>query len=666
MCSRAHHQASRLVTVLVAILAVATDRASLAAEGPVSFRRDVMAVLSKAGCNSGPCHGNQNGKAGFKLSLRGEDPDGDYAALTRELGGRRTNPFEPDESLVLLKATARLAHEGGLRFRPDTPEYTLLRAWIEAGTPDDPPDAPRLQRLEVSPTETTLIEPDGEVQIRVRAVFSDGSRRDVRRLAVFEPVHRHATVSPDGTVRRARFGEETILVRYLDQQVPVQVTFVPRRPGFKWSHPRENNYVDTEIFAKLRRLRMNPSSDCDDLVFLRRVSLDLLGVPPTGAEARRFAADPSPDKRARLVEELLHRPEFADFWALKWSDVLRNEEKVLDPKGTKLFHRWVRDSLAANKPLDQFARELVAGTGSTYTNPPANFYRALRDPTARSEAVAQLFLGTRLGCARCHNHPFDRWTQTDYYDWADVFAGVQYRIVENTRRDGLDTHEFVGEQIVFESGEGRVKNPRTGRPAQARLLGTDTPMTLAVLEPPAAPKGPPGSAPPASARLEKLAAWLTGPENGQFARAQVNRVWFHLMGRGLVEPIDDFRATNPASHPGLLDRLAMDFARHKFDLRWLLRFLMSSRTYQLSSAPTPDNAEDEVNYSHVLPRRLTAEQLLDAQHQALGLPAEFQGQPVGIRASQLPEGSPVRRNELRSGSPEKFLALFGKPARLLT
>ena len=651
--------ARRLSALLVVLCSV--ELASVA-EDSVSFRQDVMAVLSKAGCNSGACHGNQNGKAGFKLSLRGEDPDFDYGALSRDMFARRTNPSDPDQSLILLKPTTQLGHEGGQRFRQDSEQYDILRRWIAAGMFDDPSDAAKLLQLEVSPQEKILVEPVEKVQLQVRAVFSDGSKRDVRKLAVYEVTTRAAKVSADGIVSRERIGEDVILVRYLDQQTPVRLAFVPRRADFRWARTPSANYIDDQVFAKLRRLRMSPSELCTDTEFLRRAYLDLLGILPTAEEARAFV-DQSPrdgrsrlalkgNKRERVIEELLERPEFADFWALKWADILRNEEKVLDPKGIKIFHRWIRDSLAQNKPVDQFVREIVSGIGSTYSNAPANYYRALREPTARSEATAQLFLGTRLGCARCHNHPFDRWTQADYYDWADVFAKVQYQVVENNRRDGLDKHEFVGEQIVYETGEGEVKNPRTGKPAQARLLGTSVPMVPAKTNTPAQ-------------RLDRLAAWLTSAQNELFAKAQVNRVWFHLMGRGLVDPIDDFRATNPASHPALLDQLSADFVQHGFDLRWLIRLITTSRTYQLSSEPTSTNQDDEMNYSHALPRRLTAEQLFDAQHRVLGVAAKFRGQPVGLRASQLPGGSPVRRGELKAASSEKLLALFGKPARLL-
>jgi hypothetical protein len=654
----------------------------------VSFRNDVMAVLSKAGCNAGPCHGNQNGKAGFKLSLRGEDAESDWKALTRDMFSRRVDPNDPEQSLVLLKATTQLAHEGGLRFRKDSEEYALLLNWIAGGAPDDATSAPRLERIEVSPAEITLTEPASEVAVRPVAFFSNGTRRNLEQLAVFEPANGVVKVTHDGVVQRESFGESTVLVRYLDQQVPVRIAFIPARPDFTWSKARPNNSIDVHIFAKLRAMRMNASGICSDTEFVRRAYLDLLGILPTAGEAQAFVnlssqgnGDMSGSiprrakgdagfaasskqvqaRRARLVEELLQRPEFADFWALKWSDVLRNEEKVLDRKGIQLFHDWIRQSLAQNKPVDQFVREILSARGSTYLYPAANFYRANRDATTRSEAVAQLFLGARLQCAKCHNHPYDKWTQADYYDWADVFARVQYKVLENHRRDALDTHEFIGEQIVYWARDGDVINPRTGKPAQARFLGEQTGVRR---ENPRATAARSATRPePENDTMPALAVWLTSHPN--FARAQVNWVWFHLMGRGLVDPIDDFRPTNPPSHPALLDALAKDFAAHHFDLRYLIRAIMTSRTYQLSTEPNDTNRDDEANFSHALTRRLSAEQLLDAQHQVLGLPAKFQGYPAGFRAVQLPGGSPVRRNEVKMAGPEKFLATFGKPARLL-
>jgi hypothetical protein len=642
-------------TIGVLLLAV-----SLRAEpAPVpSFNNGVMAVLSKAGCNAGACHGNKNGKGGFKLSLRGQDPADDYATLTRDMFARRVDVVDPDKSLVLLKPTTQLPHEGGLRFRTDAPEYDVLRRWIAAGAPRDGAGLPTPQRLEVSPGEQVLVEPAGRMKIQATAVFSDGSRRDVSRWAVYEQSVDLAKVAPDGLVEKgARFGETTVIVRYLGFQQPVRLAFVPARPEFAWNGPAPRNVVDEHVFAKLRTLRMNPSGPCSDAELLRRAYLDLLGIIPTADEAKAFVAEKSGDKREKLIDRLLERPEYADFWALKWCDLLRVEERTLDRKGVSAIHQWVRRAVAENMPLDRFARELVGARGSTYTNPPANYYRALRDPVSRGEATAQVFLGVRLQCAQCHNHPFDRWTQDDYYGWADVFGRVDYKVLENKRRDTNDGHEFVGEQIVYETRSGDVKNARTGRPAEARLLAASRP-----------PVGGDGS------RLDALAEWITSSDNPLFARAQVNRVWYHLMGRGLVDPVDDFRATNPPSHPELLDALAADFTSNGYDVRRLIRLIMTSQAYALSSAPNETNRDDEVNYSHVLPRRLTAEQLVDAQHEAAGVQPEFAGYPAGTRAGQVAgvQAASVRRRRGDAANPQGpsasdvFLTTFGRPPRLLS
>jgi len=634
-----------------------------AAPAPVSFRNDVVPVLSKAGCSAGTCHGNKYGKGGFKISLRSQEADFDLIAVTRDAAGRRVNLMDADHSLLLLKATTQVPHEGGLRFKRESEEYRILRDWIAAGCPDDSEKAPKVQRLEVTPLTQVLTEPKREVQLSAKAFFSDGTMRDVTSRAVYEPANNLVKVTHDGLVQSEGPGETTVLVRFLEQQLPVRLAFIPARPGFKWSAPRENNYVDKHVFAKLRSLRVNPSALSSDTVFLRRAHLDLLGVLPTADEVRAFLNDPvavavTPrensaaalqrqlQKRARLIEALLERNEFAEFWALKWADLFRNEEKTIDRKGVQGFHGWIAAALRENQPVDQFVREIIAARGSTYLNPPANYYRALRDPVTRAEATAQVFLGVRLQCAQCHNHPFDRWSQDDYYDWAGLFSRVSYKVLENKRRDNLDSHEFIGEQVVYLADEGKVTNARTGQPAQPRFLGATKP--LAKDEDP----------------LRELATWITA--NPLFAKSQVNRVWFHLMGRGLVDPIDDFRPTNPASHPELLEQLAKDFAAQKFDLRWLIRTVMNSRAYQLAAEPNDTNAGDEVNYSHVLPRRLTAEQLLDSQHEALAVPAKFTGYPVGMRAGQLPGVEAVRLREKRKSSSDTFLTLFGKPMRLLS
>jgi hypothetical protein len=616
----------------------------------ISFRRDVMAVLSKAGCNQGVCHGNQHGKGGFKLSLRGQDPELDLVALLRDQAGRRVNLLDPEQSLLLSKPTMQVAHEGGRRFAADSAEFNILCQWIRSGGADDTATAPKLARLEVTPREQVLIEPQENVQLRVIAHFTDGSTRDMTSLAVYDPVDRIATVDHDGLVERQAFGETTLIVRYLDRQVAVPLAFVPARPDFAWPDPPATNFVDQRVWENLRRLRMAPSEVCNDSTFVRRAFLDLLNVLPTAAESRAFVEVNNADKRRELIDRLLARPEFAQAWALKWSDLLRNEEKTLDRKGVQAFHHWIERSIAEGKPLNQFARELIAARGSTYQSPAANFYRALRDPVSRSEAAAQVFLGVRLQCAKCHNHPFERWTQDDYYDWAELFARVQYKIIDNDRRDRNDSHEFDGEQIVWMSATGDVTNPRTDGPAVPRFLGQ--PAALA----------------DSSNRdwLEALADWVAAPDNALFARAQVNRIWYHLLGRGIVEPIDDFRDTNPPSNPPLLDELARDFAAHGFDLRHTIRTIMNSRVYQLASRPNETNEADERNFSHALVRRLSAEQLLDAMHQVAGVAPKFNGYPAGIRAGEVPGVLAVRMREERPSMDDHFLTVFGKPPRLLS
>jgi hypothetical protein len=617
--------------------------------GAVSFRNDVMAVLSRAGCNQGACHGNQNGKNGFKLSLRGQDPDFDLDALTRDMLGRRTDRLHPEDSLILAKATSRVPHEGGKRFEQNSLEYRLLYRWIADGMRPNPPNAPVLRRLEVKPSQQVLIEPADRVPLRVRAVFSDGSVRDVTRLSVFEISNPVVRVDADGVAQRQNMGETTILVRYLNRQVAVQLAFVPARPNFVWPDPPEANYIDHHVFAKLRSLRMVPSPLACDSVFLRRIYLDGLGILPTADETRRFLADARPDKRARLIDALLERPEFADFWSLKWADLLHCEEKALDAKGVRLFHDWIRRNIAEGKPLNEFARELIAGRGSTYSQPAANWYRALRDPQARAEAAAQVFLGVRMQCARCHNHPFDRWTQSDYHSFAAFFCRVQYRIVENNRRDRFDKHEFAGEQIVWMDRSGEIKHPNSGELLRPLFLGSDTPAYACDAD-----------------RLLSLADWIADPKNPFFACAQVNRVWYHLFSRGIVEPNDDFRASNLPSNAPLLDALAQDFAAHRFDLRYLLRTILNSRTYQLSAVPNETNGDDEANFARAQVRPLQAEQLLDALGQVTGVTPSFPGHPAGTRACQLPGVAANRGRGQPPSDGERFLTSFGKPIRLLS
>src|SRR5438477_3258869 len=466
------------------VIGLLTTASNMAGDA-VAFRNEVEPVLAKAGCNAGTCHGNKYGKGGFKLSLRGQDPELDLLALTRDGFARRINPFEPEQSLILLKATTQVAHEGGLRFKKGSDEYDLIRRWIAEGAHEDAPGTPTLKRVEVTPVDEVLVEPADHMQIKAVATFSDGTRRDITSRAVYEPANTLVRVSEHGLVERVQPGEATVLVRFLHLQEPVRLAFVPARPAFKWRNVPENNYIDHHVLAKLQTLRINPSELCNDTVFLRRVYLDLLGLLPTAEEAQSFLADRHREKRARMIDRLLERPEFADFWAMKWADLLRNEEKALDRKGIQVFQHWIRQCIAENKPLDTFVREIVAARGSTYQNPAANFYRAIREPAQRAESAAQLFLGVRLQCAQCHNHPFDRWSQDDYYNWATVFSRVNYKVLENKRRDNLDTHEFHGEQIVFVTRSGEITNVRTGKPASPRFLGANStgsrPVTPAIL-----------------------------------------------------------------------------------------------------------------------------------------------------------------------------------------
>lgn len=635
--------------IVTALLVVALGCASrLSAAEPVSFKNDVMAVLSRAGCNSGACHGNLNGKGGLRLSLRGQDPDTDLVALTRDMLARRTDPTNPAESLVLKKATGQIPHEGGVRFSAQSAEYALLRAWIAGGCRPDAANTPKPVKLDVSPTHGVLIDPADRVTLSAIAHFSDGTRRDVTALAAFEPTSVGvAAVRPTGEVVREQPGELVVLVRYLDLQVPVRLAFLPARPVPDLSGVPTNNEIDRLTLAQWKELRLTPSELCSDSVFIRRAYLDACGITPTAAEVRAFLIDQSPDKRARLIDRLLGRPEFAAYWAQKWSDLLRNEEKSLDKKGVQVFHRWIKSWIAADRPLNEFAREVLSARGSTYENPPANFYRAVRDPYARAESVAQVFLGLRVGCARCHNHPFDRWTQDDYHRFAATFAQIDYRVLANNRRDNLDKHEFVGEQVVITDPDKELKHPRGGV-AAPKLLGAETPGLTGRAD-----------------RLGALAGWVADPGNPFFARAQANRVWYHLTGRGLVDPNDDFRTSNPASNPPLLDHLAKTFADGGFRLRPLVRHVMTSRTYQLASAPNDSNAGDEAHFARAIVQPLEAEQLLDALTGVLGVPVRFPGYPEGMRAGEVPAPPQSgRRNVDNMGT--RFLKVFGKPDRLLT
>jgi Protein of unknown function (DUF1553)/Protein of unknown function (DUF1549) len=601
----------------------------------VSFRHEVIAALNVSGCNAGACHGTPSGKNGFKLSLRGFDPDQDFLQLTRDSLGRRTDRHTPDASLLLQKGLGRVPHEGGLRFVPGGLPVNAVRDWLAQGLQDDIPGLPTLTSIEVLPGSRMQLAPARWQQLSVQAKFSDGSIRDVTRFTVFSCSDPSvAEVTPNGFVEFRQAGEVAILCRYLMELHTVRLTYLEPRKGFVWNNPPEANYVDKHVFAKLKMLNITPSDLCSDADFVRRATLDICGVLPTADEVRAFLADTRADKRAKLVDALLERPEYADFWTLKWSDVMRSSRKNIQQKGTFAFQRWLRDHFAKDDGFDVVTRELLTASGSTFSNPPANYYRIARDPQNLAETTAQLFLGFRMQCAKCHNHPFERWTQDDYYSLSAFFARVHQK--KDVREPGPKPNG-PGAEIIYASRNGEVTQPRTGK-------------TMA-------PKFPGGGLAPVAARdrREALAEWMTSPENAFFARSTVNRIWYHLNGRGIVDPVDDFRDSNPSANDELLDALAKDFAANHFRFKHLIRVIATSRSYQLSAGTNELNKDDSKYFSHAVTKLLPAEPLLDALCTALDVPEKFAGMPAGTRAVQLPDGE----------FNHPFLKTFGQPAREL-
>jgi uncharacterized protein DUF1549/uncharacterized protein DUF1553 len=474
-------------------------------------------------------------------------------------------------------------------------------------------------------------------QLAVVANFADGSKRDITLLSVFSSSDPSiADVSKTGLVEFKQSGEAAILVRYLEHMVTVRLTYLKPKDGFAWTNPPEQNYIDKFIFAKLKMLNILPADLCTDQEFLRRACMDLCGVLPTGDEAKAFLTSTDPAKRAKLIDQLLERPEYADFWTLKWADVLRANRKTLQLDGVHKYHEWIRENLANNRGFDQWVRELITSDGSTYANPPANFYRVAKDPTSLAETTAQLFFGVRMQCAKCHNHPFEKWTQDDYYSLAAFFARVKLKKDPN---EEATKQPAQAAELVFLDRAGEVTQPRTGKVMPPKVFG----------------EAKPAEVPPDGDRREALAAWLTRPDNPFLPRSVVNRVWYHLLGRGIVDPVDDFRDSNPASNEELLNALAKDFVDHKFDLKHVIRTVMNSRTYQLSAQTNDFNKDDSKYFSHAVTRMHTAEQLLDAICSATAVPEKFAGLPLGTRATQLPDGEV---NHV-------FLKTFGQPAREL-
>ncbi len=595
-----------------------------------TFVRDVMPIFNKAGCTSGPCHGAAKGKNGFKLSLRGYDPEFDYRAVLHDMSGRRYNRAEPARSLVLLKPTQQLPHGGGARFEPDSPYYKTVLAWLEGGAEYGDPVSAMVTKLELQPSEIFTTKTGHTEQLSVTAHYADGSTRNVTKEALYTSgIPDLAEASEGGAIKALRKGEASVLVRYEGRLAVLNVTNIEERPDFAWTAPPEHNFIDRLVNEKLKRMRMLPSELTTDAEFLRRVSLDLTGLAPTPEQVRAFLADKTETrkKRALLVDRLMERPEFVNHWSVKWSDLLQVNRAKLGDKGVWTFRDWIRESIAANKPYDKLVRELVTARGSTFRNPPANFLRFTKEPKVAMETTTQLFLGVRMVCAQCHDHPFEQWTQNQYYQLSAFFGGVGTKA-------GMDSQE----EIVFEKREdAEIHHPKDGRVMPAKLLfGAEK---FAVRE---------------NDLRESLAEWLTSKENPFFAKAMANRLWSYFTGRGIIEPVDDIRASNPPSNPALLDALTRDFIDHNFDLRHLMRTIVNSRTYQLSYRPNPTNARDEINFSHALPRRLAAEQLLDAVHIATGTKTKLKEVPLESRAQDFPDPSVDRGG---------FLDLFGRPER---
>ncbi len=598
---------------------------------PVVFSHEVLPSLTKAGCNQGGCHGTPTGKNGFRLSLRGYDSKLDLMTLTREVGTRRTNPMQPDASLILLKGTGAVEHQGGQRFTSESLPYRILRQWIAEGLHADPSDTPKLVSLNVTPSVRVLDDPAREQQLVVRASFSDGTERDVTRLARYSSSDEsRVKVDEWGLARRAQRGESTILVGFENLIATSQLVFREPVEGLIWVDPPEKNLVDHHVFAKLKLLGIPPSDLADDATFCRRVYLDLIGLPPSPDEVRAFLADTKPDKRSRLIDALLDRPEYVDFWTLKWSDRLGCNQRFTGKKGAFSYHRWIHDQIAANVPFDQFVRTIVTAKGANYTNPPASFYRRLRNPEEAVESVSQLFLGVRVQCAKCHNHPAERWTQDDYYGMAAFFSQLRFK-------DGPQSYaQYNKEETVYLKPDADVIQPRTGVRMPPKPLGDAVVKVVS-----------------GDDRREALADWLVSPENPFFAKATVNRLWYHLLGRGIVEPVDDIRDSNPPASAELLQALADDFTAHGFDVKHTIRLICNSRTYQLSSTPNAFNADDDRYFSHAKVRLLSAEQLLDAISQVAGVPEPLFNLPPGTRAVQIPDGE----------FPHEFLRTFGQPPR---
>lgn len=600
---------------------------------PVTFESDVQPLLTRFGCNSGPCHGKSRGQNGFALSLLGFDSDFDFAALVDESRGRRVFPSAPESSLLLRKATAQVPHGGGKRLEAGSPNYELLRAWIEAGTPRTPADAPKLVRVVAEPASRSLV-PKGSFQLRVMAEYSNGSRRDVTDATAYQSNDRTVAAiagEGNGIVQAGPLpGEAAIMARYMNHIAVCAVTIpLPGTvPDEAYDKLPRNNEIDPLVWKKLKLLGMLPSAPASDTTFHRRAWLRAIGRLPPPEETRDFLADGSPDKRQRLIDRLLERPEYADFWANKWADLLRPNPYRAGVKAVWNIDSWLRDAFRRNMPYDQFVRELLTAQGSTWRNGATVIFRDRPDTVEIGASVSQLFLGVRLECAKCHHHPFEVWSQDDFYGFASFFSRVGHK------GDGLSPPISGGEEMIFTRPAGQLNHGRTGVAVLPKTL-TGTPLTLG----------------PESDPREVLVDWMTAPTNPFFAKVMANRVWAEIMGIGFVDPVDDLRATNPASNEPLLDFLATDFRQQGYDIKKLIRKIMTSYVFGLSSTPSERNVSDLKNFSRSYRQRMRAEVLLDAVNDVLSVDEDFAAMPPGSRATQL---WTFRASSL-------FLDTFGRP-----
>ncbi len=606
-----------------------------------SFRNDVIPLMTKVGCNSGACHGALAGKGGLKLSLRGYDPETDHFGLTRQALGRRIDRQEPAKSLMLLKPTLSVSHGGGQKLDAGSTDYQVLADWIAAGAPGPKPDDAHVQRLEVFPS-GALLKPQDQLQIVVRAWYSDGRSADVTYWAKFNSTEELAAgVDDEGKVTVKGHGETAITVLYSNLVAATRITSpFPNQVDPKvFTSAERRNFVDDLVLKKLEALRIPPSPLCTDHEFIRRTYLDAAGILPTPEEVQKFVADKEPDKRAKLVNALLARPEFVDYWAYKWSDLLLVSTRKLPQPAVWTFYQHIRQAVADNKPWDRFARDILTANGSTLENGAANYFVLHKDVSDLTESTSVTFLGTSITCCRCHNHPLEKWTQDQYWSFANLFSRVAMKNGDKPGEVAVQSQPF-GEAMHLRRGVPMPPTPLDGKP-----LALDDPTD----------------------RRHYFADWLTSPENPYFAKALVNRVWRNFMGRGLVEAEDDLRQTNPPSNAELFDALAADLIKHKYDVKHLVRTITNSATYQRSSTPLPENAADDRFYSRYLIRRLSAEVALDAYSQVTGVPTPFTqvnvgvtggtaatgNYPLGTRAMQLPDSLLV----------SQFLDSFGRPQR---